>query len=146
MHIQYTQPCTWGVFPFISLILCFLRSMINLILCTLFIFCLLILCAEALNRCNQRRQPQWSDRQKDSRRLVIRVGTDTNKNTHTLVKMCRCICTVYIYTNIRTQMRAHKRWKHTIIKEQDIGSSCEKWSRDDINNRMAFTTQDAAAS
>lgn len=30
---------------------------------TAFIFRLLILNAEALNQCNQRRQPQWSDRQ-----------------------------------------------------------------------------------
>ncbi len=96
-------------------------------------------------------------RQADIRGLVIGIGTYTRTRTRALVKrntqtgmhihtlVCRCICTVYICTNIGTQMRAHKRWKHP-HKEQDIGSSCEKWSRDDINNRTALTTQEAAAS
>lgn len=108
-------------------------------------------------------QHQWAQRKAapavrpaDIRGLVIRIGTYTHTQslTHTRYKrpsVCmhtrtrRCVCTIHICTNKRTQTQAHKRWKWA-YKKQDIGSSCEKWSRGDINNSAALTSQEAAAS
>lgn len=76
--------------------------------------------AEALNQCNQRRQPQWSDSRQhqktgnQDRYWHKQEHTHTRKETHTR----RCICTVCIWTHMRTHMRAHKRWKHTLIKSR----------------------------
>lgn len=45
---------------------------------------------------------------------------------------------LYLQTRTHTNASTEKMKTHP-HKEQDIGSSCEKWSRDDINNRMALS-------